>query len=154
MSLLSDSRQKKVDWSDLLKTSKDKISIEHIYPQTETVDWSLAFESIELENRKYYNATLGNMLLLSASINSSLQNDIFEDKKKAKYNASGQKIRNGYSDGSHSEIEVSLQDSWGPEEIRERGIRLLQFMEKRWDFKFKNDEEREELLFLEFDEEE
>lgn len=94
------------------------------------------------------------MILLSASINSSLQNDSFGDKKKAKYNASDQKIRNGYSDGSHSEIEVSLQDSWGPEEIRDRGIRLLIFMEKRWEFKFKNDEEREELLFLEFDEEE
>lgn len=152
LSLLSDSRQKKVDWNDLLKSSKDRISVEHIYPQTETMDWSLALESIESENRKYYNATLGNMLLLSASINSSLQNDSFGDKKKAKYNASDQKIRNGYSDGSHSEIEVSLLDSWGPEEIRDRGIRLLRFMEKRWNFKFKNDEEREELLFLDFEE--
>ena len=29
-SLLSESRQKKVEWSDLLKTEKDKISLEHI----------------------------------------------------------------------------------------------------------------------------
>ena len=36
LELLSSSRQKKVDWADLLKTPKDKISIEHIYPQSET----------------------------------------------------------------------------------------------------------------------
>ncbi|HUV01671.1 MAG TPA: hypothetical protein VMW32_11970 [Bacteroidales bacterium] len=41
LSLLSESRQKKVDWSDLLRKEKDKISIEHIYPQTETEEWAL-----------------------------------------------------------------------------------------------------------------
>lgn len=115
LNLLSDSRQKKVDWSDLLKTPKDKISIEHIYPQTETDEWAKAFEGVEAEKRRYYNATLGNLLLLSAAINSSLQNDSFADKKKVKYNAMGQKIRNGYSDGSHSEIEVSQQTAWEPQ---------------------------------------
>jgi len=115
LNLLSDSRQKKVDWSDLLKTPKDKISIEHIYPQTETDEWAKAFEGVEAEKRRYYNAALGNLLLLSAAINSSLQNDSFADKKKVKYNAMGQKIRNGYSDGSHSEIEVSQQTAWEPQ---------------------------------------
>lgn len=43
LSLLSQSRQQKVEWSDLLKTSKDKISIEHIYPQTATEDWAEQF---------------------------------------------------------------------------------------------------------------
>ena len=37
---------------------------------------------------------------------------------------------------------------WGPDEIKARGIKLLKFMEDRWDFRFKNDEEREKLLFL------
>lgn len=40
-SLLAQSRQPKVDWSDFLKTEKDKISIEHIYPQTETEEWGV-----------------------------------------------------------------------------------------------------------------
>jgi len=152
LSLLFGSRQKKVDWSSLLKTSNDKISIEHIYPQTETDEWAKEFDGVEAEKRRYYNATLGNLLLLSAAINSSLQNDSFPDKKKAKYNAMSQKIRNGYSDGSHSEIEVSLQTAWGGQQIYDRGIRLLSFMEERWDFKYKNDEEKRELLFLEFGE--
>lgn len=154
LNLLSGSRQKKVDWSDLLKTGKDKISIEHIYPQTETAYWTGAFETITPENRTYYNGSLGNLLLLSSAINSSLQNSSFDEKKKAKYDGRDEKIRNGYADGSHSEIEVSQQDSWGPDEVLDRGIRLLSFMEKRWNFKFKSDEERNELLFLDFKEEE
>ncbi|OQW66781.1 DUF262 domain-containing protein [Methylomonas sp. 11b] len=152
ISLLSESRHKKIDWSDLLKTENDKISIEHIYPQTETDEWANAFIGVDIEKKRYYNATLGNLLLLSASINSSLQNDIFVEKKKAKYNAAKEKVRNGYSDGSHSEIEVSQQDIWGPEQINDRGIKLLSFMEKRWDFKFKDNAQKNNILFLNFGE--
>lgn len=152
LSLLSQSRQKKVGWIDLLKTPKDKISIEHIYPQTPTSDWTFEFRDIGDDERKYFNATIGNLLLLSMSINSSLQNDAFSEKKQAKINAVGQKFRNGYSDGSHSEIEVSQQAVWGPKQIYERGIKLLTFMEKRWDFKFKDDQEKEELLFVNYSE--
>ncbi|MGZ4012560.1 MAG: HNH endonuclease family protein [Flavisolibacter sp.] len=133
-----------------MKTEKDKISIEHIYPQTETDEWAKAFTEVSVGNRRYYNATLGNLLLLSASINSSLQNDSFVEKKKAKYNAAKEKVRNGYSDGSHSEIEVSQQDIWGPEQINDRGIKLLTFMEKRWDLRFKSDAQKRSILFLDF----
>lgn len=148
LSLLSASRQKKVQWDDLLKTEKDKISIEHIYPQTPTDEWANAFAAVAEEIRPQYAASLGNLLLLSQSINSSLQNDRFALKKSAKVNSEGRKVRNGYSDGSHSEIEVSAQATWGPEQIRERGLRLLRFMEQRWCFRFKDDGEREALLFL------
>lgn len=148
LSLLSGSRQKKVHWDDLLKSEKDKVSIEHIYPQTETAGWARLFAGISPEQRGRYSATLGNLLLLSQSINSSLQNDSFEDKKKPKFNAAGMKLRNGYADGSHSEIEVSQNQSWGPEEIKTRGIKLLEFMEKRWDFRFRSDAERNQMLFL------
>ncbi|HEY3855831.1 MAG TPA: HNH endonuclease family protein [Verrucomicrobiae bacterium] len=140
LGLLSESRQKKVDWSDLLKAEGDKISIEHIYPQTETDEWSPLFIGIEPDHRPHYGGTVGNLLLLSMWINSSLQNDSFEAKKKVKLDLAGKKIRNGYADGSHSEIEVSQIASWGPDQIRERGIKLLRFMEQRWDFKFKNDD--------------
>jgi uncharacterized protein with ParB-like and HNH nuclease domain len=152
-SLLSQSRQKKVDWNDLLKAEGDKISIEHIYPQTETDEWSPQFASIEPDHRLHYGGSVGNLLLLSMWINSSLQNDSFDAKKKVKLDSAGKKIRNGYADGSHSEIEVSQIASWGPNQIRERGIKLLRFMEQRWDFKFKNDDEREQLLFLDFNKE-
>ena len=149
LSLLSQARQRKVDWSDLLKTPKDKISVEHIFPQTETADWRAPFKGIRKKQREYYQSSLGNLLLLSSAINSSLQNDSFADKKTPKIGRDGVKLRNGYSDGSHSEIEVSACETWGPSEIRERGIRLLKFIEKRWELRFVDDAAREELLFIE-----
>ena len=148
LELLSSSRQKKVDWADLLKTPKDKISIEHIYPQSETAAWKPAFKGIRKREREKYRNSLGNLLLLSSAINSSLQNDAFAEKKKPKRNRDGSKLRNGYADGSHSEIEVSHSEDWGPDEIRERGIRLLRFMEKRWNIRFAANQAREELLFI------
>ncbi|MCY4362414.1 MAG: DUF262 domain-containing protein [Gammaproteobacteria bacterium] len=148
LGLLSKSRHKKVDWADLLKTPKDKISIEHIYPQSETAAWKPAFKGIRKKEREAYRNSLGNLLLLSSAINSSLQNDAFAEKKQPKYNRDGSKLRNGYADGSHSEIEVSRCEDWGPEEIRERGIRLIKFMERRWDICFPDDQAREEMLFI------
>jgi len=150
--LLSQAIEQKVFWTNLLKTEKDKISIEHIYPQTDTEpEWVDAFSGVSEKNKKYYKASLGNLLLLSASINSALQNDPFNDKKRPKFKTSGEKIRNGYSDGSHSEIEVAREADWKPEQIEARGLKLLSFMEKRWDFKFKDDLDKKSLLFLDFE---
>ena len=146
-SLLHESRQSKVEWADFLKPGKDRISIEHIYPQTPTEEWEDAFASVPEDERINYSGTIGNLLLLSASINSSLQNDSFVKKKNTRSDSSGKKIKNGYADGSHSEIEVADNDSWGPTEIRERSIRILKFMEKRWNFKL-SDADREKLLFI------
>ncbi len=148
LELLSSSRQKKVNWTDLFKTPKDKISIEHIYPQSETEGWQLAFEGVGNQERTAYLNSLGNLLLLSSAINSSLQNDIFAEKKEPKHNRDGSMLRNGYSNGSHSEIEVARCEDWGPNEIRERGMRLIRFMENRWNIRFADDRVREKLLFI------
>lgn len=148
LNLLAGSRQKKVHWDDLLKSERDKVSVEHVYPQTETPEWVACFADLSPDFRKLCGATLGNLLLLSQAINSSLQNDSFDDKKRPKFSPSGVKLRNGYADGSHSEIEVAQNESWGPQQIKDRGIKLLQFMETRWQFWFKDEGERERLLFL------
>ena len=148
--LLSQSRQKKVSWEDLLKTPKDKISIEHVFPQKPTTDnWQKAFSSVDPKHYHLCNGSIGNLLLLSMSINASLQNDDFDEKKRPKFDKKGEKIRNGYSDGSHSEIEVAQKyDPWTPEEIKKRGQALLSFMAVRWGFKFKDDQAKSDLLFL------
>ena len=145
--LQSQSRQEKVLWDDLLKSSKDKISIEHILPQTPTESWKQKFDGIKGQGYHLYSGSIGNLLLLSMSINASLQNDDFAAKKQPKINAAGIKVRNGYSDGSHSEIEVARYTDWTPKEIEERGLKLLSFMEERWDFNF-IDDQKKDLLFL------
>mgnify|MGYP000935783608 CR=1 FL=1 len=67
-----------------------------------------------------------------------------------KYNDKKEKIRQGYSDGSHSEIEVSGYDFWNSDTILDRGTKLLEFMEQRWDLKFEDETAKAELLFLDF----
>jgi uncharacterized protein with ParB-like and HNH nuclease domain len=145
--LLSKTRHQKVDWADLLKSRKDCISIEHVYPQTPTADWEPGFADLPAKERQRYAGSIGNLLLLSRSINSSLQNDAFAFKRNPRFDASGNKVRNGYSDGSHSEIEVAINNDWGPGEIRARGLRLLRFMESRWNLLLA-ESDREKLLFL------
>lgn len=140
----------KINWRLFVKGEKDRVSVEHIYPQTPNPEqWSDSFNSYS-SGKLYLQHSLGNLLPLSQSINSSLQNDSFENKKKPKYNDKNEKIRQGYLDGSHSEIEVAAYDKWTPETILERGMNLLAFMERRWEFKFLNDEAKKQLLFLSF----
>ena len=150
---MKETGQKKVDWQLFIKHEKDKISIEHIFPQTSTVYWNQVFSLIPRKQQHFYRGSLGNLLLLSLSINTSLQNDSFEEKKKTKFDQQGNKLRNGYSDGSHSEIEVANKYiSWTPLEIKQRGLSLLDFMEKRWDIDLGGAENKLSLLFLPSDE--
>ena len=148
LELMSQSRQRRVSWEDLLINSKNKVSVEHIFPQTTTKNWRQAFASVNEQDYHLYSGSVGNLLVLSMSINASLQNNDFNDKKNPKFDNAGKKIRNGYSDGSHSEIEVARYDKWTPDEIEERGMKLLSFMEKRWRFKFKDEQTKKDLLFL------
>ena len=95
----------KVSWDMFTKTEKDKVSIEHIFPQTPTkYYWRNQYRQFDDEEKEMLAGALGNLLPLSQSVNSSLQNDSFEDKKTSK--TSG---RRGYENGSHSEIEISKE---------------------------------------------
>jgi uncharacterized protein with ParB-like and HNH nuclease domain len=135
----------KIDWTYFVKSEKDKVSIEHIYPQTPSNEyWQKAFDNYSIDDQKYLAGSLGNLLPLSSSINSSLQNDSFPDKKAAKVNERGEKLRRGYSDGSHSEIEVAGYPEWDSNTILDRGLKLLTFMEKRWNIKFKDEESKKD----------
>ena len=138
--LASQYKNEKLQWADLTKVVKDQVTVEHILPQTPTkLYWKNQFRQFTEEELKILSASLGNMLPLSKSINSKLQNDSFEEKKKR-----------GYYNGTHSEIEVSKEIDWDACEIYKRGIRLLQFMEKRWNFNFEGRKQMDELLRISF----
>lgn len=142
---LQDNANSKVTWEDFNKRKKED-TIEHIYPQSANdVYWKKRFGYLKPTERRLYLNSLGNLLLLSRSKNSKLQNYDF-DKKKCLKSKEGKDI--GYYNGSYSEIEVAKESEWTTERIKERGLSMLQFMEERWKFKFKDwDIEKEEILF-------
>jgi len=132
-------------WAIFSKSENDRISIEHILPQTPTkLYWKNQFRMYNDEEIKTLSCALGNLLPLAQSINSALQNDGFDEKKHSK-----DKGRRGYEDGSHSENEVAKLQDWTAGEIYARSGRLLDFMQKRWDFTL-TVEQKEELIHLPF----
>lgn len=127
------------------KSEKDKISIEHIFPQTPTnYYWRNMFRQFDNDEKIWLAGALGNLLPLSQSINSSLQNDSFDDKKSPK-----EYKRRGYKNGSHSEIQVSEAPYWDSKKIFDRSRTLLQFMENRWQFSL-TEEQFDKLLYINF----
>ncbi len=128
----------KIDWRPFTRFEKEKVSIEHIFPQTPIKEyWQKRFGCYSEIEKKYLTNSLGNLLPLSQSVNSSLQNDGFDIKKKR------------YENGSHSEIEVGKRKEWTPHEIKNRGMNLLLFMENRWNITF-SDDQKADLLNIPF----
>ena len=119
---------------------KDHYSIEHIFPQKPTDQyWVDNFGELSDGEKRLLAGSLGNLLPLSTRINSRLQNNSFDKKKNDRY-----------ANGSKSEMEVARIDRWTPEAIMNRGLGLLNFMEKEFDFKFPHDLYRKKLLGLKF----
>ncbi len=142
-------RRPLMKWTDFVKAAKGKLSIEHIYPQTPDNEyWVSRFSSFTEEERKNLQGSLGNLMLLSQSINSSLQNDSFPDKKAIKKDEDGNIIRQGYCNGSYSEQDVASCKEWTAEEIKARGLKMIEFIEKRWGMPIKTEKERLSLLFV------
>lgn len=142
---LQDNANMKVSWEDFNKRKKED-TIEHIYPQSPNdIYWKNRFGHLKPSEKRQYLNSLGNLLLLNRSKNSKLQNYDF-DKKKCLLNKDGKEI--GYYNGSYSEIEVSKHKEWTPDEIKKRGLLMLQFMEERWKFSFDNwNISKEDILF-------
>lgn len=136
----------KIDWIDIKRRKKED-TIEHIYPQEANKQcWKQIFNDFKDKNEILLHS-LGNLLLISRSKNSQLLNECFEFKKKHQ-DSSGNDI--GYFNGTYSEIEVAQYDDWVPQEIIDRGIKMLRFIKERWGIEIGNDERKTELLKLQF----
>lgn len=135
------------------KTTWDKAkqpsSIEHIYPRTPNEDWTVDFKSYTEKQREILCNSLGNLLLISQRKNSSLQNKGFEFKKQHSSETSSTD-NSGYFNGSHSEINIAKYDKWTADEILERGLKMLQFMQDFWGITFGGEHEMKKILFLDF----
>jgi len=141
----SKTKKSKINWVQFVKEKEDFISIEHIYPQTAKDEcWKSNFKEYSLKERRILNNPLGNLLPLSVPKNSSLQNKCFKEKIDNSENSIG------YRFGSYSENQISGLEDWTPQNILERGIKLLNFMEERWGLNFVSDDKRIEILNLGF----
>ena len=135
----------KVNWEIFEENQNDKITIEHIYPQTPKDEyWELRFDT---DSKRALVHSLGNLLLLSRSKNTQQQNYSFDKKKNTTRDNEGKVVHNGYDIGSHSEIEVSKNQEWTPVQIIRRGKSLLEFLLKHWEIAYSfNDKEINQLL--------
>lgn len=136
----------KIDWRSLNTRFNDFKTVEHIYPQkSKKRCWQTNFgkKFSTYEKRRLKNS-LGNLLPLSQPKNSSLGNKCFADKKINTEDSIG------YSYGCYCENEIAQYDDWTPEDILERGLKLLKFMESRWRIKIGSDDDKIKILALEF----
>lgn len=115
----------KVTWYWNATHSKLSETIEHIYPQTPIVEEWPAFSQLDESDRTLLLNSLGNLLLLSRSKNSSLQNNAFK-KKATEGNAC-------FANGSFSEIVVAKEADWTPERVYKRTVDLLAYIGARWE---------------------
>ncbi len=141
----SKTSKSKIDWNQFCKEKEDFVSIEHIYPQTAKAEcWKTHFSQFSSEEKRILRDSLGNLVPLSKPKNSSLQNKCFVDKVDNNVNSIG------YRYGSYSENEISKLSNWDANNILERGIKLLSFMEKRWNLPLGDNSSKIGILNLKF----
>jgi len=134
----------RLNWSELVQSKKDHVTVEHIYPQAaKSADWP-TFSGLAKKQREALLNSLGNLLPLSNSRNAKFSNRPFAIKKQ---DANGVQ---GYYNGSYSEIQVAQQQDWTPEMIKARGLKMLGFLEKHWNISLNSQEEKLQLLAIDF----
>lgn len=138
----------KLLWDRYTAPRAYKYTTEHIFPQQPQLGEWPAFANLNDEQRTALSGSLGNLLALSRSKNSALQNYAFSTKRDYVSQKTGRNW--GYRFGSHSEIEISELPDWTPESIKDRGLAMLTFMEQRWNIPLGDDEEKTDLLFIGF----
>jgi hypothetical protein len=143
----SKSSRSKIDWDIFCAEDfqSDYSSIEHIYPQkAKSAYWTDRFGSYTFTQKRLLRNSLGNLLALSSPKNASLSNKPFHEKIGRDTDTVG------YRYGSYSENEVAAYPDWGPREIVERGIKMLSFMEAKWNFTIGDRDQKIKALGLSF----
>ena len=131
------------EWND--SHHKDFVTIEHVFPQTPTDPyWISHFGMLNKEQQHLLTHSLGNLVPLSRAKNSKLLNHAFDLKVNDGNGC-------GYFNGSYSEIEISQPPVvWDPDQIKQRGLNLLNFLEKRWNIQLGDDSIKLKLLHVDF----
>jgi len=121
----------------------DLTTIEHVIPQMYRENWPEVMNNfiIGLEEdqakiaAKVLINSLGNLTILKNGKNSSLGNRSWLDKKER------------FRTGSYNEIAISIQPEWTRKEIFERGLDMLNFLQKKVNGLNFNENELAKILF-------
>jgi hypothetical protein len=150
--LCPDTGNEKVSWHEMDKKRKLEETVEHIFPQTaDDTYWQSRFGQYigtDLNNRLLNS--LGNLLLLSRRKNSQ-QGKLPFNGKCFRQDANGNDI--GYHNGSYSEIKVNAdyqESGWKPQQVLDRGLKILGFIESHWQISMGDEEAKRKLLGLDF----
>lgn len=136
----------KIFWPEFNEDYKDFVTVEHIYPQTARQKyWKERFTGLNQKQRSNLKNTLGNLLPLSKPKNSSLSNRPFPEKVESRNNDAI-----GYRYGCYAENEVSKEKDWTPQSIKVRSMKLLNFLENRWEVDLGDEKTKSSILGLEF----
>lgn len=139
--------RQKIDWNEFNRENfrDDYETIEHIYPQrARDKYWTERFSKFNSSQKRQLRNSLGNLLPLAKPRNSSLSNKSFIEK------LGDEKSMTGYKFGCYSENEVATVPDWGPQQIVDRGIKLLEFMERRWNISIGDRQQKLRALGIEF----
>lgn len=130
---LKSGEDSKVTWKSFNRDN----TIEHIYPQQPKEEyWTQRFSKLTDIEKGLLENNLGNLLLLKGKKNIVLSNRNFDFK------------RDKYTEGSYSQIEVSKYKEWTPKEILERSLKMLEFLEERWNAPINDQHFRKKVLCL------
>lgn len=139
----SKAHRKKLIWEEF--NNKDYETVEHIYPRKSRNDyWQSKFEKYTPKERRILKDSLGNLLPLSREKNSSFSNKSFPDK------VGNKKDSVGFRFGCYSENEITSLNDWDAVEIYNRGLKLLNFLENRWNIKIGSEKDKIDFLNIEF----
>jgi uncharacterized protein with ParB-like and HNH nuclease domain len=142
----SKTERPKIFWPEFTERREDFVSVEHIFPQqARHAYWSRHFDGLNQKQRTALRNSLGNLLPLSKPKNSSLSNKPFSEKVDGKTDPTV-----GYRYGCYAENEVAKCADWTPAEILQRGLRLVDFMEKRWGLEIGDEDQKKVMLGLDF----
>lgn len=109
-------------WEKIWESSTST-TIEHIFPQTPSKDWTGKIDSTDDSEiiKKNVNR-LGNLALLSPGVNSSIKNHSFDDKKSV-YKTSG----------LHLVSDLAQLSDWNLDEIKKREKAMIEFAKTIWE---------------------
>lgn len=119
---------------EIPKRDKDKAAMYKNFNTQRFRNWQSCIEGFGKDTgQMYLSYSLGNIVLTFHSKAGSAA--AFEQKK------------DWFSTGTKSKMELCSYEQWGPKEILDRGIKLLEFMENRWDIRLDHTFKKQ-LLYL------